>query len=340
MNYIGIDAHSRTCFFAVLGKNGKVLKTMRVNTCEKEILAFIRSVKGYKKVAFEEGAISQWLYVLLKDEVNELTVCQLSGQKGAKTDRIDAIEIADLLRINRLKVVFHNDSEFINLRAVISGYDDLVQELVRTKNRYKALFRQVAIIEDGCSFYKSPETIGQLRTDSQAYVAIKLFEQMELLERQKSEFMELFESNARKYKSIKLLTSIPGIGAVRANQLVAIVVTPYRFPTKYKFFAYAMLTKHLRRSDGNTYGKRLASNQRTLKGIFKSAIKDALRSENSFQRKYDEMIKKGSDHRCAQNAACKMLAAIVLGVMKSGKKYNDKQWEVTRRRNKTCHSVQ
>ena len=121
MKYIGLDAHSKTCFFVVLNKRGKVVRKQRVNTNEENILAFVRSVKGKKRLVFEEGVLSQWLYLLLKDEVDELVVCQPSERQGPKNDEIDAGEIADLLRVGRLKSVFHVDSELKNLRTLVSG---------------------------------------------------------------------------------------------------------------------------------------------------------------------------------------------------------------------------
>ena len=110
MKFIGLDAHSKTCFFVVLSKKGKVLKKARVRTSEADILGFVRSVKGQKKLAFEEGVISQWLFLLLKEEVEELVVCQPTERGGPKNDELDAGEIADLLRVGRLKSVFHEDN--------------------------------------------------------------------------------------------------------------------------------------------------------------------------------------------------------------------------------------
>jgi hypothetical protein len=99
-----MDAHSKTCFFVVMNKRGKVVAKKRIETDESNILRFVRSVKGPKKLAYEEGVLSQWLYLLLNNEVDELVVCQPSEHKGPKTDEIDAGEIADLLRVGRLKV--------------------------------------------------------------------------------------------------------------------------------------------------------------------------------------------------------------------------------------------
>ena len=42
MKYIGMDAHSRECFFVVLGKGGRVLRRAVVNTSEKVPLLLVR----------------------------------------------------------------------------------------------------------------------------------------------------------------------------------------------------------------------------------------------------------------------------------------------------------
>lgn len=338
MKYIGMDAHSKTCFFVVLNKRGKVVSKKRVITNEADLLDFVRSVKGKKALAFEEGVLSQWLYLLLKDEVNELLVCQPEEHQGPKSDEKDAGKIADDLRVGRLKTVFHTDSELMTLRTLISGYEDLNQVLTQEKNRLKALFRHVAISTDNTKFYSSPDLVWQLQTDTQQYVACTLFEQIGLLEEQKRGYLERFESNVSRIKELKLLTSIPGIGLVRANKLVGIMVTPYRFEDKYHLYSYAMLIKHDRRSDGKSYGKKRAYGQSVLKEVFKSAVLGTMKSNTAFKRKYEEMRAAGKDDRVARSALARMLAATVLAVWKSGKRYNDKQWEVTRRRNQKSHS--
>jgi hypothetical protein len=142
MKFIGMDVHSRNSFFVVLGKSGRVVKRAKVKSQEDKLLGFVRSIKGPKKLAFEEGVMSKWLYLLFKDEVDDLVVCQPREKKGPKTDEIDAGELADLLRVGRLKSVFHSDSLLMNLRVLTSGYDDATQELTRIKNRYKAVYRQ------------------------------------------------------------------------------------------------------------------------------------------------------------------------------------------------------
>jgi transposase len=338
MKYMAMDAHSRHCYFVVLGEHGQVLRSAKVKTQENELLGFVRLIPGRKKLTFEEGVMSQWLYLLFKNEVDDLVVCQPTEKSGPKNDKIDTVEMADLLRVGRLKSVYHEDSNLMRLRALISGYNDLIQEIVRTKNRYKALFCQVAVVDNGTSLYKSPDSVSLLDTDERRYVASTLLKQIELLEAQRLEYLERFEANARRYKPIKLLMSIPGIGVVRANQIVGVMVTPHRFPNKYNLFSYAMLTRHNRESDGKLYGKKRAHGNTVLKTVFKSAFLSTTHSNTAFRRKYDEMRAAGKDDRSARNAVTRKIAATVLGVWKTGKKYHDHYEEVTRRRSLNCHS--
>lgn len=324
--HIGMDAHSKNSTFAVMDRRGRILRRATVPTSETEILGYIKSLRGTKALVFEETMISQWLYVLLKDEVDHLVVCDAKYSKrssGAKTDKIDATELADLLRVNRLKSVFHTDDERAELRTLISGYNDLMQEIVRAKNRYNALYRQSAIRIGGVSAYKKADLVEALPTYTQRFVAIPLLEQIELLERHKAIYHEQFERNLKRFGEMKLIKSIPGFGPIFSNQVVGIVISPWRFATKYKFFAYAMLVKHQQMSDKAVYGSRRAFGNSQLKSIFKMAAKQVCRSENAFGRKYRQMLSEGRPEKAARNAVARALAATVLAVWKSGKKYDD-----------------
>jgi transposase len=234
-HYVGLDAHSKNCYFVVLDKRGRITTRKETKTREFEILAFLKSLKGKTALVFEEAAISQWLYILLRNEVEKLIVCKVEKSNGPKTDFIDAKKLANALRTNDLIPVFHSADKFMELRTITSAYEDTVQELTREKNRYSALFRQSAIIVNGSSNYKKKEIIKQLPYTSQRICARALFKRIALLDEQKKQFKDIFIENARKHLIISLLMTIPGIGPVRANELAAIIVTPHRFATKYHY---------------------------------------------------------------------------------------------------------
>lgn len=336
MKYIAMDAHSRRCVFSVRNKRGQVETRKTVGTSEQEILEFLASVKGPKQLVFEECALAQWLYLVVKDEVKEVFVCDpkdSSRFKAAKTDKIDADELSDLLRVGKLKTVYHSGEKFMELRTLISGYQDLNQEIVRTKNRYNALYRRVAKPNDaGKAFYSDRTQIGELPTATMQFVAKPLFEQIQQLEEHKKKYEEEFARNAKRYKEIRLLMTIPGIGTKHANRIVGVLVTPHRFPNKYKLYAYARLVRHQRTSDGKPCGKKASQGQSILKDIFKNAAQAAIKSNCALRRRYEWMQAAGKSERDARNDVARRIAATVLGVWKSGKEYDDKQQEVTRER--------
>ena len=284
MKYIGMDAHSKNSYFVILSRNGKVLHREKVETREDTILGFVRSVNGSKKLVYEEGVMFQWLYILLKDEVDELIVCQPPKSKGAKNDWIDATEIADLLRVARLKSVFHSDDVLMNLRVLVSGYDDLLQEIVRTKNRYKAIYREACISIKDEDIYEDQELLLKLDDEQRQLVGSSLYEQLQLFERHKQEYIKQLKQNIHNHTPVKLMRGIPGVGTIWANHIVAVMVTPYRFARKGNLVAYSRLTKHGCMSDGKLYGRRRSLGQPVLKNAFRGAALCSLNGKNAFRR--------------------------------------------------------
>ena len=336
MKYIGMDAHSKNSFFVILSQKGQALSREKVPTQESEILRVVRSVPGSKQLVFEEGVMSQWLYLLLKDEVEELVVCQPTRSKGAKNDWIDAAEIADLLRVNRLKSVFHSDDVLMNLRVLVSGYEALLKAITASKNRYNALYREAGISVRDEDLYNDQTLLLKLDTEQRQLVGVSLFDQLQLLEQHKELYTQQFKKNVRDYPPVKILAGIPGIGLVRSNMIVAIMVTPFRFSKRGKLFAYAKLTKHGLMSDGKLYGRKRSLGNPLLKEAFKGAALSAVQGQNTFRREYDNQRTKGKTDKQARHKVAKMIAATVLGVWKSGKPYDDNYWEVTQKKNHDC----
>ena len=80
---------------------------------ETKVATILQSWRDCAEVTFEEGTCAAWLYDLLKSHLAKLVVC--NPRKNAllkdrnKSDRIDARKLADLLRGNHLKPVYHGD---------------------------------------------------------------------------------------------------------------------------------------------------------------------------------------------------------------------------------------
>ena len=124
--YIGLDVHQATTSVAVLDHTGKLVM-----------------------VTFEEGTSAAWLYDLLRPHVAHLVVCYPRKnallKAGNKSDRIDARKLAELLRGNYLKSVYHGETGVRTLRELARSYLTTTKDLTRVMSRLKALYRSWAI---------------------------------------------------------------------------------------------------------------------------------------------------------------------------------------------------
>jgi hypothetical protein len=108
------------------------------------ILQFFAGLRGTVSVTFEEGTWSVWLYDLLNPHVDKLVVCNPRKnallKDGNKSDRVDARKLAELLRGNQLKPVYHGETGVRMLRELSRSYLTIVKDLSRVMNRLKAVY--------------------------------------------------------------------------------------------------------------------------------------------------------------------------------------------------------
>ena len=147
--YIGLDVHQATISAAVLDSSGKLIMEAILETKAETILQFINGLRGSLHVTFEEGTCAAWLYALLQPHVTQVLVCDPRKNAllkvGNKSDRIDARKLAELLRSNLLRAVFHEDTGLRTLRELARSYLTMTKDVTRVMRRLKAIYRSWAI---------------------------------------------------------------------------------------------------------------------------------------------------------------------------------------------------
>ena len=140
-------------------------------------------------MTFEEGTWAAWLYDVLKPHVDKLVVCNPRKnallKDGNKSDRIDARKLADLLRGNHLKPVYHGETGVRMLRELARSYLTIVKDLTRVMNRLKALYRSWAIPCAGRDVYYTRHRAEWLGKSGEAGVrrrAEQLYQQLDMLQ--------------------------------------------------------------------------------------------------------------------------------------------------------------
>ena len=102
--YIGLDAHSTSSTFAVVGPSGKRLGTSVVETTGAALIEFVRSIPRPRHLCIEEGTLSAWLHEVLSPQVDAMVVAGVAGSQGQKSDRLDAFGLGEGLRMGRRSV--------------------------------------------------------------------------------------------------------------------------------------------------------------------------------------------------------------------------------------------
>jgi len=318
-HYIAIDWSKKNMAIARMTKKSNKITVIDVDSDVDELQIYLNNLKGSKMLVLEETTVAQWLYTELRDHVERIIICDPHRNRllseGPKTDKIDACKLVQLLRAGLLKEVYHSADEFLYIRRLVSGYEDLVKAGVRLKNQRSALLRSCGRSGDEKSSVK-------LSTGADRYVLSCLDRQIKAYEDEKKGYLKEFRKLSRKHPEIRHQRSLPGIDLKNAVKIVSRVVSPHRFPDKGHYLSYSGLIKLERISGGRSYGKKEPRYSRQLKSVYKTGAVAAIGGENPINDYYEYLIlEKGYAQHNARNAVARRLAILSLGVFKSGKNF-------------------
>lgn len=337
--YVGCDAHGASCTFSVRDVKGRIQRRDVVETNQKSLVSYLRSLEGGVHLCVEEGEWSQWLCEILSAQVEEFVVVQPEKREGSKSDARDADGLSARIQTGQLGlVVFKDQGRFSALRDAARVYTMISRDLTRTKNRIKSFCRARGLREPGEALYKPEkrnELICELPSSTQHAVNL-LGEQLTVLEALKEEAQARMIRQSHRHRISRILETAPGMGPVRVAQLLPIVVTPHRFRTKRQFWAYCGFGIVTRSSadwvlyEGRWMKARVAQTRglnqnynRHLKDMFKSAASSVVREGSSSPLKlhYDELTQNGTKPNLAKLTIARRIAAVVLAMWKNKEAY-------------------
>ena len=177
---------------------------------------------------------------------------------GNKSDRIDARKLAELLRGNHLKPVYHGETGVRMLRELARSYLTIVKDLSRVMNRLKALYRSWAIPCAGRDVYYARHRAQWLEKIREAGVrrrAERLYLQLDMLQGLRQQARRELLAESRRHPITAKLRQIPYLGPIRSALLLALIQTPHRFRTKRQLWAYSGLALETRISAEYSYAE-------------------------------------------------------------------------------------
>ena len=334
--YVAIDCHDATLVFEVVNEKGTVELKGTVPTRADAIRNVLDGLKAPLEIVFEEGILAQWLYETLKPSGHRIVVCdpRKNRRLGSKNDRIDAHALVTRLRLGELHPVFHDTGSVQALKEYAATYAALVQDSIRVMQRTKSVYRARAIRCRGEAVY-APDTrkqwLDQLAPAARFRAGL-LGEQLDRIRPLRQQAKKTMLGEARKHPAYALLVSVPYIGPIRAAQLIATVVTPWRFRTKRQLWGYAGLAVvTFSSADQKVIEGKLVRNPRApmtrglnrnhnhvVKEILMAAAHDGARREGVWKTFHQARLADGMKDEMAVLTLARKIAAVVLTMWKKG----------------------
>jgi transposase len=330
--------HTETTAISVLSTAGREIGQSILPTQTQALLGFLEGLGGRLHVAMEEGTQAAWLYDVMEGRVAEVKVCDArrnARRQGSKTDLGDARNLADLLRLGGVRPVYHGARTMRPLQELAHSYRALNEDTTRAMNRIKALYRSRGIDCAGREVYRQKHRsswLERLPAGAPRLRAELLHQQLDSTRALRRRARRELLAESRKHPGAKQLRTIPGLGPLRVALLMARLLTPHRFRTRAKLWAYVGLglitwdsAEHrwrdghaVRRPQPPTLRGLNRNHQPELKEIFKSATLTAIHRPGPYKDYYDQRLAQGRDPSLLRLSVARKLAALVLRIWKKG----------------------
>ena len=268
---VGVDLHKDTLTAAVLDpRSGEVSFTKLACRCREQIVEFFGGLPRPNIVAIEAVGFYRWLWDLLDPIVDELvladaTRCRALAGRRIKTDREDALNVAELLAAGRLPVAWAPPTHIAAQRDVTRHRHYLSQQHARVLHWVKSIMHQVN--RPGPARLKGSGLMRYIKAQRER-LPVHLVDQLEMavdelvmLERQLDRIDQRLKDTLKLphfCEDAKHLLSFPGVGIVIAATVIAEVGDFDRFTCRNAITRFAGLDPRTFSSADTTRTGRIA----------------------------------------------------------------------------------
>ena len=254
--YLGIDVHKRYAQVAVMNEAGKIVEEVRVENANLDEFAqqyagaeaAIEATSNYYHI---HDALSEHLDVAVAHP-KELN---LIADTDKKTDRVDAKELARMVRLNSVPESHVPSDEIREARALVRGRQKLVENRTEYANKVHGLLSDHGITEDVKPLtIKGREFLRELSVPTPWDTLLESY--LEVIETLTDEIDDLettIEECAGSLKETQLLMTIPGVSYYSALMIYAELGDINRFDGDKEVVSYVGLNPVIRESGDSRF---------------------------------------------------------------------------------------
>jgi transposase len=317
MWYLGIDLHRHSVVVAAMNDAGEIRPAKRFECSQpEEILRYAEEFRPFRAV-IEATSTYRWLYELLSAAGQVLLAhpfrLRAMVQRRSKTDRLDAMLLAQLLRINQIPLAYVPSARFQMLRETTRQRSRLTHAQTQVKQALRWLLARHNINPP----YKCPfGPRGRYWFARQDFGAVdnpirdELLERLQHFDRQLGAMDARLEELRPQYPEVETLTELHGVGLYSAMIIISEFGEVTRFCTAKQAGAYTGLTPRVSQSGSHCHlGHISKQGSPWLRWILLEAAMKIVRQDVGLAN-FHHRIRKRSSAKIARVATARKLAEI------------------------------
>jgi transposase len=318
---VGVDLHKDTltaCVFC--GCCGEYSFQKIPCKCRKQIAAYFAALPRPHTVAIESVGFYRWLWEMLEPIVEGLVLADatqaraLAGRR-VKTDREDALNIAQLLAAGRLPISYAPPMEVQLLRDITRHRNGFSRQHARILHRVKSIMNAnnrpgpARMQSDGLIRYLKGQ--GPKLPPRHVEMLWQCVDQLALTERQMDQAERTIGEVVQRdlfREVVKILVSFPGVAQLTAATVIAEVGDFRRFTDPKAIGRYAGLNPRAFASGGKQrIGHIAKTGSADLRWILQQAAWTAIRCDEYVRRVFLRIAKRSGRKAAAVAIARKLL---------------------------------
>ena len=269
--YIGLDLHKQFIQATTLDSDGRTLKQWRFPTTPEAIREFAETLTKEDAVGLESTTNAVPVALLLRERAGLVVISNPMKTKAiaeakVKTDKVDSLVLAELLKADYLPAVWLPDDDTLALRELTSYRTGLVQERTQVKNRIHSILHRNLI--------PRPDVKDLFGKTGRAYLAglslrpgeqFQLDEALSHLDFLEARIARADEEIAKQAvrpewaEAMRLLLSLPGVSLQVGAGILAAIGDVTRFAEPKKLVSYFGLDPLAKSSADEVFGSRRIS---------------------------------------------------------------------------------
>jgi transposase len=324
MLFVGLDLHKYS-EYAVMDVGGKLLRQGRIENTLDKMKEFSESVPARSSMVIESSSTWYWAHKLLSERHNVLLSNPVKNKAIAsakvKTDKIDSITLANLLRGGWAAGCYVPSEETMEFRELVRFRANLVRERTRLKNRIHAYLLMNNVSIDAGPFTKGFVEKARVLDDVRVQSYLRLIDG---LNREIREASRTIRQKAGDNADANLLMTIPGISYYSALLIISEIAEIGRFEDSSSLVGYSGLAPSTPSSGGKTYhGPIMKTGSSYLRWILGQCTRVHMRAEpnGTVANFYARIARKKGDQKAIVAASAKLLK-IVFWVLKEKRAYH------------------